>query len=86
MARYYFEIREGAEFVRDDEGSEYDSLEAAVQGAARSAPRSCCTDTTRGGRSAECGVCASTVRRRHHVRGPATRGAGRLPAIHNAES
>ena len=37
MARYYFEIREGTEFVRDDEGSEYDSLGAAVQGAARSA-------------------------------------------------
>ena len=37
MARYYFEIREGTEFVRDDEGSEYDSLDAAVQGAARSA-------------------------------------------------
>ncbi len=37
MARYYFDIREGIELVRDDEGSEFDSLDAAAQGAARSA-------------------------------------------------
>ncbi|PVE23649.1 hypothetical protein DC522_14455 [Microvirga sp. KLBC 81] len=37
MARYYFDIHDGAQVVRDDEGSEFDSLEAAVQGAARSA-------------------------------------------------
>ncbi len=37
MAHYYFEIREGTEFVRDDKGSEFDNLDAAVQGAARSA-------------------------------------------------
>jgi hypothetical protein len=37
MARYYFDFRDGAEFWRDDEGSEFDGLEAAVQGAARSA-------------------------------------------------
>jgi hypothetical protein len=37
MARYYFDLCEGTEFMRDDEGSEFDSLDAAVQGAARSA-------------------------------------------------
>ena len=39
MPRYYFDIHDGdrAELLRDDEGSKFDSLEAAVQGAARSA-------------------------------------------------
>ena len=37
MARYYLDIHDGEQFVRDDEGSEFDSLDAAVQGAARSA-------------------------------------------------
>ena len=37
MARYYFDIQDGAQVVPDDEGSEFDSLEAAVQGAVRSA-------------------------------------------------
>jgi hypothetical protein len=35
--RYYFGIYEGTELVRDDDGSEFDSPEAAVQGAARAA-------------------------------------------------
>ena len=37
MARYYFGIYEGTELVPDDEGSEFDSPDAAVQGAARTA-------------------------------------------------
>ena len=37
MARYYLDIRDGEELLRDDEGSEFDSLDAAVRGATRSA-------------------------------------------------
>jgi hypothetical protein len=37
VARYYFDIHDGAQSVRDDEGSDFDSLDAAVQAAARSA-------------------------------------------------
>ena len=37
MARYYLDVHDGEQLVRDDEGSEFDSLDAAVQGATRSA-------------------------------------------------
>jgi hypothetical protein len=37
LARYYLDIRNGEQLLRDDEGTEFDSLDAAVQGAARSA-------------------------------------------------
>jgi hypothetical protein len=37
VARYYFDIHDFAQSVRDDEGTELDSLDAAVQAAARSA-------------------------------------------------
>ncbi len=37
MARYYFDIHNGAQSVRDDEGAEFDSLDAAVQAATCSA-------------------------------------------------
>ena len=37
MARYYFDVQNGKPLVRDDEGAEFDSFEAAVQAAARSA-------------------------------------------------
>ncbi|WP_201842269.1 DUF6894 family protein [Microvirga zambiensis] len=37
MARYYFDVQTGKPPVRDDEGAEFDSLEVAVQAAARSA-------------------------------------------------
>ena len=37
MARYYFDVLNGKQFVRDDEGSEFASLDAEAQGAARSA-------------------------------------------------
>jgi hypothetical protein len=37
LARYYFGIYEGNELVPDEEGSEFDSQEAAVHGAARAA-------------------------------------------------
>ena len=37
MARYYFDVQNGKPLVRDDEGAEFDSLEAAVHAAARSA-------------------------------------------------
>jgi uncharacterized protein DUF6894 len=37
VARYYLDIRDGEELLRDDEGSEFDSLDAAVRGATRSA-------------------------------------------------
>jgi hypothetical protein len=35
--RYYFDIHHGAHSVRDDQGAEFDSLDAAVQAATRSA-------------------------------------------------
>jgi hypothetical protein len=35
VARYYFDIHDGAQSVRDDEGSDFDRLDAAVQAAAR---------------------------------------------------
>ncbi len=37
MARYYFDIHDGAGVLRDEEGTEFDSVDAAVQGATRSA-------------------------------------------------
>ncbi|WP_262265815.1 DUF6894 family protein [Microvirga yunnanensis] len=37
MARYYFDVTNGKQIARDDEGSEFNNLDAAVQGAARSA-------------------------------------------------
>jgi hypothetical protein len=37
VARYYFDIQNGQPPVRDDDGAEFDSLDAAVQTAARSA-------------------------------------------------
>ncbi len=37
MTRYYFDIHDGAQVMCDDGGSEFDSLDAAAQAAARSA-------------------------------------------------
>ena len=37
MARYYFDVHTGPSLLRDDEGAEFDSLDAAIRGAARSA-------------------------------------------------
>ncbi|MPR06255.1 DUF6894 family protein [Microvirga tunisiensis] len=37
MARYYFDVQNGKPLVRDDEGPDFDSLDAAVHAAARSA-------------------------------------------------
>jgi hypothetical protein len=37
VARYHIDVYDGADLLRDDDGSEFDSLDAAVQGAARSA-------------------------------------------------
>jgi hypothetical protein len=37
MARYYLDVVDGAQSVRDDEGAEFDSVDAAVRGASRSA-------------------------------------------------
>ena len=37
MALYYFDIQNGKPPITDDEGAEFDSLDAAVQAAARSA-------------------------------------------------
>ncbi|WP_154661145.1 DUF6894 family protein [Microvirga lotononidis] len=37
MARYYFDVHDGAQLVRDEDGSEFESDDAAVQAAARSA-------------------------------------------------
>jgi hypothetical protein len=34
VARYYFDVQNGKPLVRDDEGAEFDSLEAAVHAAA----------------------------------------------------
>ncbi len=37
MPRYYFDVREGARFTPDEEGLEFDSLDAAEQEAATTA-------------------------------------------------
>jgi hypothetical protein len=37
VARYYLDIHDGEQLVRNDEGSEFDSLDGAMQAAARSA-------------------------------------------------
>jgi len=37
VARYYLDIRDGEQLVHGDEGSEFASLDAAVQGAVTSA-------------------------------------------------
>ena len=37
MAHYYFDVQNGKPLVRDDDGAEFDNLDAAVQAAARSA-------------------------------------------------
>ena len=37
MPRFYFDVREGAQFIPDDEGLEFDSLDAAEYEAARTA-------------------------------------------------
>ena len=37
VARYYFDVHTGTGLLRDDEGAEFDSLDAAIRGVARSA-------------------------------------------------
>ena len=37
MARYYFDVMNEKQIARDDEGSEFNSLDTTVQGATRSA-------------------------------------------------
>jgi hypothetical protein len=37
MPRYYFDVHNGENILRDDDGTEFDSLDAAVRGATRSA-------------------------------------------------
>jgi hypothetical protein len=37
VVRYYFDIHDGVQLARDDEGNEFASLDAAVQGAVLSA-------------------------------------------------
>jgi hypothetical protein len=37
VARYYFDVHDGAHLVRDDDGAEFENDDAAVQAAARSA-------------------------------------------------
>ncbi len=37
MPRFYFDVREGTQFIPDDEGLEFDSLDAAEHEAARTA-------------------------------------------------
>jgi hypothetical protein len=37
VIRYYFDIHDGVQLARDDEGDEFGSLDAAVQGAVLSA-------------------------------------------------
>jgi len=36
VARYYFDIHNGGQSTRDDDGAEFDNLDAAVQAATRS--------------------------------------------------
>jgi hypothetical protein len=37
MARYFFDVHDGSDFQRDDEGTEFGSADAAVQAAIHSA-------------------------------------------------
>jgi hypothetical protein len=37
VVRFYFDVHNGADLVRDDDGSEFASLDAAIQGAITSA-------------------------------------------------
>ena len=37
VAHYFFDVQDGKPHVRDDDGAEFDNLDAAVQAAARSA-------------------------------------------------
>ena len=37
MARYFFDVQNGKPPLHDDEGAEFDSLDAAIRGVARSA-------------------------------------------------
>jgi predicted RNA-binding Zn ribbon-like protein len=37
VARYNFDVQNVTDLLRDDEGAEFDSLDAAIRGAARSA-------------------------------------------------
>jgi len=37
VVRYYLDVHDGAQLLRDDDGSEFESDDAAVQAAARSA-------------------------------------------------
>lgn len=34
VTRYYFDVQHGADLLRDDVGAEFDSLDAAIRGAA----------------------------------------------------
>jgi hypothetical protein len=63
VARYYFDIQDGAQSLRDDDGSEFDSLDAAVQAATRSAAEIGTGRLSRGDTSAvviECGMSAAS--------------------------
>ena len=37
MARYYFDVHDKSQVIRDDVGTEFDSLDEAIHGATRSA-------------------------------------------------
>jgi hypothetical protein len=62
MARYYLDIHDGERFVHDDQGSEFDSPNAAVQGAARSAAETGQSRLVRG----DTGDIVIEVRDEHH--------------------
>ena len=49
MSRFYFDVREGASFIPDEEGLEFDSLDAAEREAATAAAeigRTACRQAT----------------------------------------
>jgi hypothetical protein len=48
VARYYLDIHDGTQIARDDEGSEFDSLDAAVRAATRSAAEIGTNEVVRG--------------------------------------
>ena len=63
MPRFYFGVREGARFVPDEIGLEFDSLDAAERAAARPRPRSagsCCRRAMLGKSRSRCGTSTAS--------------------------
>ncbi|WP_262299356.1 DUF6894 family protein [Microvirga sesbaniae] len=88
MVRYCFDVQSGMPPVRDDEGAEFDNLDAAVQAAARSAAEIGTNRLAKGDTSdvvievrdeQNQRVCTTTASMRIYRHGPPDR--GRIPGV-----